>query len=139
MPNQMACNYVPFCCFRSQHYLGESETVNMRVISAILAAAATAAVQAGSWSVQIPNIGSAGVAISFTAPNTGFLPINDVRRPNHWVVGGRCSALNGIKSKSDCQLPHHFFGLQNGVGATVLKTGKLFCFCYARWLLPCGR
>ena len=51
---------------------------NMRVISAILAAAAAVAVQAGSWSVQIPNIGSAGVAITFTAPNTGFLPINDV-------------------------------------------------------------
>ncbi len=50
----------------------------MRTISALLAAAAALVVQAGSWSVQIPNIGSAGVAISFTSPATGFLPINDV-------------------------------------------------------------
>lgn len=51
----------------------------MRSLSAVLATAALAAVNAGSWSVQTPNIGSAGVALSFTSESTGFMPINDVR------------------------------------------------------------
>lgn len=91
----------------------------MRALSAVLAVAAAAVVNAASWKVQVPNIGSAGVAMSFINNNVGFLPINDVRV--RWGAGWRQLHC----TRASARLTRPALAPQNGIGATVLKTGAL--------------